>query len=42
MSLSFRNINIGVYNVGFATQQEIYDQAVAVLFDHLDKVTTVS
>ena len=34
----YRDINIGVYRAGFATQQEPYDKAVRDLFAALDRV----
>src|SRR5690606_34120282 len=34
----YSNINNGVYRAGFATTQDAYEQAVAELFDALEKV----
>ena len=37
----YKNINIGVYKAGFAQSQQPYDEAVAALFEHLDKAETI-
>jgi putative glutathione S-transferase len=39
--LVYENINNAVYKSGFATKQEVYEEEVTNLFDHLEKVEKI-
>ncbi len=39
--LTYDNVNNGVYKAGFATKQDVYEEEMTNVFDHLDKLEEI-